>query len=113
LLLDQSLLATVLDVRSGTHHVINPSKSFSPLFILQATKAGHGGLGMRLGIVDTSIHQVAIFLLFCSKFMRTECLNSRFVFDTPLPISRLVAAVGDSILQVVVFCRSVQLSKSQ
>jgi len=41
------------------------------------------------------------------KFMRTECLNSRFVFDTPLPISRLVAAVGDSILQVVVFCHSV------
>ena len=37
------------------------------------------------------------FLLFCSKFMRTECLNSRFVFDTPLPISRLVEAVGDSI----------------
>ena len=35
--------------------------------------------------------------LLYSKFMRTECLNSRFVFDTPLPISRLVEAVGDSI----------------
>ena len=33
-----------------------------------------------------------------SKFMRTECLNSRYVFDMPLPLSRLVSAVGDSIL---------------
>ena len=32
------------------------------------------------------------------KFMRTECLNSRYVFDLPLPISRLVSSVGDSIL---------------
>jgi 20S proteasome subunit alpha 6 len=31
-----------------------------------------------------------------SKFMRTECLNSKYVFDTPLPTARLVAAVGDS-----------------
>jgi len=30
----------------------------------------------------------------CSKFMRTECLNNRYVFDTPLPINRLVAMVG-------------------
>ena len=31
------------------------------------------------------------------KFMRTECLNSRYVFNTPFPISRLVSAVGNSI----------------
>ncbi|XP_070538691.1 proteasome subunit alpha type-1-like [Ptychodera flava] len=30
-----------------------------------------------------------------SKFMRTECLNSRYAYDTPLPISRLVASVGN------------------
>ncbi|XP_064397480.1 proteasome subunit alpha type-1-like [Halichondria panicea] len=29
------------------------------------------------------------------KFMRTECLNSRYVYSTPLPISRLVTAIGD------------------
>lgn len=29
------------------------------------------------------------------KFMQTECLNSRYVFDLPLPVSRLVSAVGD------------------
>ncbi|XP_077999831.1 proteasome subunit alpha type-1-like [Glandiceps talaboti] len=30
-----------------------------------------------------------------SKFMRTECLNSRYAFDTPLPVSRLVTSVGN------------------
>lgn len=30
-----------------------------------------------------------------SKFMRTECLNSKFLFDQPLPVSRLVASVGN------------------
>ncbi|XP_067945550.1 proteasome subunit alpha type-1-like [Watersipora subatra] len=28
------------------------------------------------------------------KFMRTECLNNRYVYETPLPINRLVAMVG-------------------
>ena len=26
--------------------------------------------------------------------MRTECLNNKYVYDTPLPINRLVAMVG-------------------
>lgn len=30
-----------------------------------------------------------------SKFMRTECLHSKFSFDTPLPVSRLVSTLGD------------------
>ncbi|XP_038047155.1 proteasome subunit alpha type-1-like [Patiria miniata] len=30
-----------------------------------------------------------------SKFMRTECLNSRYAFDTALPVSRLVAMIGN------------------
>lgn len=30
-----------------------------------------------------------------SNFMRSECLNSRYAYDRPLPISRLVAAVGN------------------
>lgn len=29
-----------------------------------------------------------------SKFMRTECLNSKFLYDEPLPMSRLLATVG-------------------
>ena len=31
--------------------------------------------------------------------MRTECLNSRYVYNRPFPISRLVSAVGNSILK--------------
>lgn len=30
-----------------------------------------------------------------SNFMRSECLNSRYAYDQPLPISRLVGAVGN------------------
>lgn len=33
-----------------------------------------------------------------SNFMRQECLDSRFVFDRPLPVSRLVSLIGSSIL---------------
>ena len=33
-----------------------------------------------------------------SRFMRTECLNSRFLHDTEMPLSRLVTGVGNSIL---------------
>lgn len=32
-----------------------------------------------------------------SKYMRTECLNSRFAYDTPLPVSRLVSMVGNKL----------------
>lgn len=37
-------------------------------------------------------------LLLKSNFMRQECLDSRFVFDRPLPVSRLVTLIGSSIL---------------
>lgn len=33
--------------------------------------------------------------------MRQECLDSRFVFDRPLPASRLVSLIGSSILTIV------------
>lgn len=36
-----------------------------------------------------------------SNFMRQECLDSRFVFDRPLPTSRLVSLIGSSILTSV------------
>ena len=32
--------------------------------------------------------------------MRTECLNSKYAYDTPLPVSRLVSAISDSILSL-------------
>eukprot|EP00744_Colponema_vietnamica_P000879 GILI01001520.1.p1 GENE.GILI01001520.1~~GILI01001520.1.p1 ORF type:complete len:290 (+),score=90.80 GILI01001520.1:88-870(+) len=30
-----------------------------------------------------------------SKYMRNECLNHKFVYDSPLPVSRLVTSIGD------------------
>lgn len=30
-----------------------------------------------------------------SKFMRSECLNSKYAYDTPLPVARLVTAISD------------------
>ena len=38
-----------------------------------------------------------LFFLFISKFMRSECRLSKYVYDRRLPVSRLVSAVGDSI----------------
>nr|KAF6324884.1 hypothetical protein mMyoMyo1_008335 [Myotis myotis] len=38
--------------------------------------------------------------LLCN-FMRQECLDSRFVFDRPLPVSRLVSLIGSSILFMI------------
>uniref|UniRef100_A0A2K5CVM2 Proteasome subunit alpha type n=1 Tax=Aotus nancymaae TaxID=37293 RepID=A0A2K5CVM2_AOTNA len=40
--------------------------------------------------------------LLCN-FMRQECLDSRFVFDRPLPVSRLVSLIGSSILFMLTF----------
>lgn len=31
-----------------------------------------------------------------SKYMRNECLNHRFIYDSPLPLNRLVTQVADS-----------------
>lgn len=42
---------------------------------------------------------ITISFLF-SNFMRSECLNSRYAYDSPLPVSRLVSAVGNSILLI-------------
>ncbi|KAK2139842.1 hypothetical protein LSH36_1585g00000 [Paralvinella palmiformis] len=30
--------------------------------------------------------------------MRTECLNSRYAYDQPLPVAKLVSLIGSSIL---------------
>ena len=35
-----------------------------------------------------------------SNYMRSECLNSRYAYDQPFPVSRLVANVGNSILVI-------------
>jgi 20S proteasome subunit alpha 6 len=30
-----------------------------------------------------------------SKYMRTECLNSKYAYDAPMPVSRLVSMIGN------------------
>lgn len=32
-----------------------------------------------------------------SKYMRNECLNHKFVYDTPMPTGRLVLKIADSL----------------
>ena len=46
---------------------------------------------------NSGINDLSFPVLF-SNFMRQECLDSRFVFDRPLPASRLVTLIGSSIL---------------
>jgi 20S proteasome subunit alpha 6 len=39
-----------------------------------------------------------------SRFMRNECLNNKYAYDSPMPVSRLVSSIGNSMeLFVVLF----------
>ncbi len=31
-----------------------------------------------------------------SRFMRNECLNNKYAYDSPMPVSRLVSLIGNS-----------------
>ena len=44
--------------------------------------------------VGVSISGLTADARLLSRFMRTECLNSRYAYDTSLPISRLVGMIG-------------------
>ncbi|XP_037671760.1 proteasome subunit alpha type-1-like isoform X2 [Choloepus didactylus] len=49
--------------------------------------------------------------LLCN-FMRQECLDSRFVFDRPLPVSRLVSLIGSKLVMMIwalIFSKPVHL----
>eukprot|EP00049_Salpingoeca_infusionum_P016974 m.351355 g.351355 ORF g.351355 m.351355 type:complete len:255 (+) comp16232_c0_seq1:383-1147(+) len=37
------------------------------------------------------------------RFMRSECMNSKWAFDEPLPVSRLVGAIGDKLQRCTQF----------
>ena len=61
--------------------------------------AGLTSDGRLLRCVLYRIHTMSLNIIMTfSRFMRTECLNSRFLHDTEMPLSRLVTAVGNSIL---------------
>lgn len=48
----------------------------------------------HLGI---SIAGLAADARILSRFMRNECLNNKYAYDSPMPVSRLVAVLGNSI----------------
>ena len=39
-----------------------------------------------------------------SRFMRNECLNHKYAYDSPMPVSRLVSLIGSSkfLIQILV-----------
>ena len=41
-----------------------------------------------------SLTNMIFFTFSSSKFLRTECLNSRYAYDQALPIGRLVGMIG-------------------
>uniref|UniRef100_A0A2K6JMH4 Proteasome 20S subunit alpha 1 n=1 Tax=Rhinopithecus bieti TaxID=61621 RepID=A0A2K6JMH4_RHIBE len=45
--------------------------------------------------VFISLRFTALIQKLLRNFMRQECLDSRFVFDRPLPVSRLVSLIGN------------------
>ena len=44
---------------------------------------------------NEEISRTLVLLLCCSRFMRNECLSSRYVYERAMPISRLVGLVGN------------------
>ena len=54
-------------------------------------------LSVVLTIISLAVN-LALIVPFLSNFMRQECLNSRYVYDAPLAVSRLVSRTGNSIL---------------
>ncbi|CAB1331658.1 unnamed protein product [Coregonus sp. 'balchen'] len=72
-------------------------------YAMEAVKQGSATVGLksRTHAVLVALKHVGISIagltadarLLCN-FMRQECLDSRFVFDRPLPVSRLVTLIG-------------------
>mgnify|MGYP006940054386 CR=1 FL=1 len=44
--------------------------------------------------------------------MRTECLRSRYLYGRPLPVQRLVSAVGDSTFSLTFLWKKKKIKKS-
>eukprot|EP00128_Syssomonas_multiformis_P013934 Colp12_sorted_trinity150504_noHs@8044 len=82
--------ACAVGLKSKTHAVILALKRASSE--LSAHQKKIFVIDEHIGIAIAGLTSDARVL---SKFMRNECLNSRFVYDSLLPVSRLVTAVGD------------------
>eukprot|EP01134_Creolimax_fragrantissima_P003797 CFRG3797T1 len=86
-------------VNQGSCAVGIKSKKYAALFGLKRSASELSAHQKKILKIDEHIG-VAISGLtsdarVLTKFMRSECLNNKYVFDCPVPTSRLVATLGD------------------
>ncbi|KAJ6665083.1 hypothetical protein lerEdw1_005314 [Lerista edwardsae] len=89
-------------VKQGSATVGLKSKTHAVLVALKRAQSELAAHQKKILYVDNHIGisiagLTADARLLCN-FMRQECLDSRFVFDRPLPVSRLVSLIGSMIL---------------
>lgn len=86
-------------VKQGSATVGLKSKTHAVLVALKRASSELSAHQKKIILIDDhvgiSIAGLTSDARLLSKFMRTECLNSRYAYDMPLPVSRLVSAVGN------------------
>eukprot|EP00112_Aurelia_sp_Birch-Aquarium-sp1_P014787 Seg321.4 transcript_id=Seg321.4/GoldUCD/mRNA.D3Y31 product="Dual specificity mitogen-activated protein kinase kinase 5" protein_id=Seg321.4/GoldUCD/D3Y31 len=86
-------------VKQGSATVGLKSKEYAVLVALKRSSSELSSYQKKIIPIDdhvaVSIAGLTSDARLLSNFMRQECLNSRYVFDAPLPISRLVGKTGD------------------
>uniref|UniRef100_A0A8W8J9B0 Proteasome subunit alpha type n=1 Tax=Magallana gigas TaxID=29159 RepID=A0A8W8J9B0_MAGGI len=86
-------------VKQGSATVGLKSKSHAILVALKRASSELAAHQKKIIPIDdhigVSIAGLTADARLLSNFMRSECLNSRYAYDSPLPVSRLVSAVGN------------------
>uniref|UniRef100_A0A8C9HTQ7 Proteasome subunit alpha type n=1 Tax=Piliocolobus tephrosceles TaxID=591936 RepID=A0A8C9HTQ7_9PRIM len=81
--------SATVGLKSKTHAVLVALKRAQSELAAHQKKILH--VDNHIGI---SIAELTADARLLCNFMRQECLDSRFVFDRPLPVSRLVSLIG-------------------
>lgn len=85
--------STCVGLKSKTHAVICAVKRSSSELSSYQRKVFK--IDDHMGIAISGLTADARSL---SRYMRNECMNHRYVYETPMSVSRLVTQVADSIL---------------
>ena len=85
--------SAAIGLKSNTHAVLATLKRSSSELASHQKKIFEIDTHMGIAIAGLTADARVI-----SKYMRTECLNHKFIFDTPIQAQRLVTQVADSIL---------------
>lgn len=89
-------------VKQGSCTVGLRSKTHAIVVTLKRASSELGSHQQKIFEIDThcgiAISGLCGDARLLSRFMRTECLNHKFTYETPIPIERLVAKVADSLL---------------